>query len=109
MNPAGVPFPYMVSFAAGLLDLIREWGGEALEFGVALEYTTALREVERELGTRPREWGDPLFDYHKLALTACQRYTPVFVIRYLVHQTQPVVFVREVVLTPGSLLRDLLG
>jgi hypothetical protein len=102
MTPGAGPPPFTVTFAAGILDRLREWGLTAARLGLLTRYLAALREAEQQLRTRPREWGDPLYEFHNLSAMAYQRYTPLLVFRYAVHLTQPFVFVREVVLAPGS-------
>jgi hypothetical protein len=108
MSPGGDE-PFTPTYAAGVLELLRGWGLVAGRVGLWDQYLAALREVERQLRTRPREWGDPTHNFHGLAMVGYQRYTPVFIVRYAVHQTHPLVFVREVVLTPGSPLAEGIG
>ena len=104
MSPGGGPPSFVVTFRAGLLDRLRRWAAVAHRFGVGAAFLATLREAERQLRTRAREWGDPVYQLHQLSLTMYVRYTPPLLFRYAVHETQPVVFVQDVVFTPGALL-----
>ena len=105
MSPGGDE-SFTVTFAAGLSDRLRGWGILAGRVGLGPEYLAALREVERQLRTRPREWGDPVHNFHGLGMVGYQRRTPTFIVRHAVHETHPLVFVRQMVLTPGSPLAE---
>lgn len=98
-----------VSYPPEVLAELRAWGTFAARIGLRDEFLTALREMEQQLRGAPEAWGDPLWDYHGLRLTFYQRYGSVLIVRYAVHIDGTPVFVRQVLLTPGSLLADLLG
>ncbi len=106
MSTSGGDPPFTVSYAAGVIDLLRGWEQTARSIGMGRQFRKAIRDAELELQTRPREWGDPQFDFSHLSMTVYQRSGPILIVRYAVHATRPVVFVREVVLTPGSRLAE---
>jgi hypothetical protein len=82
------------------------WGNLATRTGFRASYADALRELQLQLSTDPRGWGDPVRELHGMAATYYRRYGPVLMVFYAVHNARPVVFVQRVVLTPGSPLAD---
>lgn len=98
-----------VSYRPEVLDKLRTRGRVAVRVGLRDEFLSALREMETRLQSDPELWGDPLWDYRTLRLTLYRRYGPVLMTYYVAHADGLLVLVREVELTPGSLLADLLG
>lgn len=98
-----------VSYSPEVLARLREWARVAVSIGLRAEFVAALREMEARLQSDPELWGDPLWDYRTLRLTLYRRYGPVLMTYYVAHADGLLVLVREVELTPGSLLADLLG
>lgn len=103
MNPGGQPPAFVVTFRPGLLDRLRRWAAVAQRFRAGAAFLSVLREAERDLRTRPQEWGDPLYSLRQLSLTVYGRYAPPLLLRYAVHDTQPVVFVQDVAFVPSAL------
>ncbi|MBY0228157.1 MAG: hypothetical protein K2W96_02635 [Gemmataceae bacterium] len=62
-------------------------------------------QMAHHLANDPEEWGDPLFNYHKLALRVCRGPTPLFLVRYVVDAVNRLVYVRGLTPSPGSRLR----
>lgn len=98
-----------VSYPRAVFDNLRTWGEVANRIGLRAEYLAALREMEQRLRTDPGEWGDPIWNLRGLSMVVYHRTGPIFLIRYGLHTDGTYVFVRDVELTPGSLLADLFG
>lgn len=97
------------SYPPAVLAKLRRWGDVAVRVGLREPFLAAVRELDARLRSDPEAWGDPLWDYRDLRLTFYRRYGPVVIVNYTVHIDGTPVFVRDVRLTPGSLLADLLG
>lgn len=98
-----------VSYEPPVLANLRAWGRVAARVGLRDAFLAALRDMDDRLQSDPRAWGDPLWDYRALSLTYFQRMGPLLIVRYAAHANGTLVLVRQVELTPGSLLADLLG
>ena len=98
-----------VSYAPAVLANLRTWGERAVQVGYRDEFVAALREMEDRLQHAPLSWGDPQWNFRSLNLTYYQRTGAVLLVRYVARVDGSHVFVRDVQLTPGSLLADLLG
>lgn len=69
-------------------------------------FAKTLREVRRQLETRPREWGDPEYQFHGLGAVSYLRVEGWFRVVYAVHESEPIVFLREIEPLPGNPLAD---
>jgi hypothetical protein len=98
-----------VVYPPAVLAKLGAWGELAWRRGLRESFAAAVREMDDRLGRDPEAWGDPLWDYRGLRLTFYQRYGPVLVVRYAVHIDGTPVFVRQVLLTPGSPLAEASG
>ena len=96
MNPAGDAFA--VSWLAACRESVAALVARAIERNTLEPLARFLVEIEVELRTRPREWGDPVWNRPGLQLVEYARvnFPDRLQVSYLVHETAPVVFVRHV-------------
>lgn len=95
MNPAGESFT--LSWMEQCRDSLVELTERATASGTLGALADFLVEIEAELRVRPREWGDPVWNWHGMRLVEYARvnFTDRLMVSYLVHETAPVVFVRR--------------
>ena len=98
-----------VSYSGAVADRLRRWGESAVRAGLGDVFVAALREMKQDLEADPEAWGDPIRDFPAVQLTHYRRYGPVLVVHYAVHIDGTPVFVLDVELTQGSVLRRHLG
>ncbi len=95
-----------VSYLASVHVRLNDWKRLAVRLGRQAEFAAALRELEDRLTHDPRNWGDPVRDLHGMDATYFRQIGRVLIVTYAVHNVQPVVFVQQVRLTPGSPMQD---
>ena len=95
----GTP-PYTVEYPQRLLDKLMRYAAIASERGILNEYTAALRFVHDRLARDPKEWGDPLKNWPGARLSGFRGKHELLVVFYAVHDEQPIVFVREILILP---------
>lgn len=98
--------PFTVSYPAAVLAQIQSLGQVARTVGLRDEFLAAVREMDDHLKHSPDTWGDPIRDLTGMVAKLYHRYGPVLMVFYAVHDTQRVVLVQRVVLTPGLPLAD---
>lgn len=76
--------------------------------GLREAVNTQVREMQVQLATDPTGWGDPFRRLKHARLRVYRRVMPLMTIIYAVHITANMVWIREVVPTPGSGL-DVVG
>jgi len=72
---------------------------KSLAYGV--RFAVVLTSIRHQLETNPRNWGDPNFRFHGLDLVSYLRVEEKLRVVYAVHETNPVVFLRELEPLPG--------
>src|SRR3954449_2471357 len=95
-----------VSYAHVVREKLRDWAQVAARIGWRDAFNTAVQEMDDRLRTDPEAWGDPIRDYRGMKLTRYLHYGPILTVDYAVHIDGTPVFVLNVRLTPGTLLRD---
>jgi hypothetical protein len=95
MNPAGESFT--LSWMEQCRESLVELTARATQRGTLDALAQFLVEIEIELRIRPREWGDPVWNWHGMRLVEYARvsFPDRLTVSYLVHETAPVVFVRR--------------
>jgi hypothetical protein len=88
--------PYLVRFTPTGLDQSRTLLVRARKAGVWDRVSTAFREIERELVSRPSEWGDPVSHYQAAKIRMYRCLYDEIAVSYGVHDTFPVVWVTRV-------------
>jgi hypothetical protein len=77
--------PEVIAVATALLR-------RATTVGARPRVEAALRAIEERLKDRPRGWGDPVKDYLGIRATVYRRVYDELVVRYTVHDGQPLVW-----------------
>ena len=95
MSPPGDSFT--ISWMEQCRESIVALTARAAERGTLDALAQFLVEIEIELRARPREWGDPVWNWHGMRLVEYARvnFLDRLTVSYLVHETAPVVFVRK--------------
>jgi hypothetical protein len=73
----------------------------ALLFGVRDRVYAALDEIDRQLRTNPKEWGEPSWTFHGMGMTNHVGFRDRIRVNYSVHATAKVVIVRDMEPEPG--------
>lgn len=73
----------------------------AMLFGVRDRVLLALDEIDRQLRTNPREWGEPSSTLRAMRMVLHTGFCDRIRVDYGVHETQPVVVVRNIEPEPG--------
>ena len=83
----------------------------AILIGQVQPLTRFLKELETELRSHPREWGDPIRNWSGLQAVEFAHTSAAdrFRVFYLVHDTASSVFVRDIVVLPDNPLRQTNG
>jgi hypothetical protein len=68
----------------------------AVIFGVAERVLACLRDIDRELQTNPREWGEPSSTLHEMRMILHTGFRDRIRVDYGVHETQPMVVIRNI-------------
>ena len=97
---------YDVSYPPTVLERLDRWIVLAERLGRRQEYLGTLLEMRQRLTANPRDWGDPVRDLRGMDATYFRHTDRVLIVTYAVHNVQPVVFVQQVRLTPGSPMQD---
>lgn len=95
------PIRYTVSltYAAQLQYALLQ--RRAAIFGVAERVLACLREIDRQLKSNPREWGEPSSILRGMRMILHTGFFDRIRVDYGVHDTQPVVVVRNIEPEPG--------
>ena len=80
---------------------IQFLAARAKSIGYGVRFAEILTSIRSQLDTNPRAWGDPNFRFHGLNLVSYLRVEEGLRIVYAVHETNPVVFLRELEPLPG--------
>lgn len=102
MNPTPPRFTVsVVGEAVGQFERLAE-RAEQLDLREAL--VIAYRFITNTLKTRPREWGDPIHNYHGLNATGYKQaiLSVGSWVEYAVHNTGPVVWISRLIVLPDS-------
>lgn len=94
MSIGGGDYRVIVMTRAG--EQIRSLFEAADRLGLRVDLAASLGEIDRKLQSEPRSWGDPVRTLPTLDLTLYRGLHAKIQVIYSVHQTQPVVFVRDV-------------
>lgn len=103
MTPGG---PFRVRFTPTGRNQMRSLLVRAAAAGLWDRVAGALRQIENELSTRPREWGDPVSNYPAAALTTYRRLHDDLAVSYAVHDTEPVLWITRAVAVLDHPLRE---
>jgi hypothetical protein len=98
--------PFRLSIVPNCRERIRVLADRAMVAGLGPLFAKTLREIRRQLETRPREWGDANYRFHGLGAISFLRVVGWFRVVYAVDEAQPIVFLREVEPLPGNPLAD---
>ena len=98
--------PFRLSIVPKCRQRIHVLAERAMSAGLGMLFAKTLREIRRQLQTRPREWGDPEYRFHAVGAISYLRVEGWFRVVYAVDESQPVVFLREVEPLPGNPLAD---
>lgn len=79
------------------LDRLRGLGERAKALGALAEWVATLRRLIDRLETDPRGCGDPLYPLRSLKLMMYRAIVDRVEVRYGVHDTEPVVFIQDIV------------
>ena len=78
---------------------IRE---QARKAGMEKQFLNAIRSIEQQLRTQPREFGDPTGTLPGLKLDVFRRAVAPLIVYYGVHQVKRIVFVNKIRVLPFS-------
>ena len=92
--------PYKVSIPPHIRARFGPWADLAKRAGLFAEFVADLKLLDRNLLYRPVAWGDPLNDLPKSNLKMFRGMTECLLVIYAVHQVQPHVIVKDIVLRP---------
>lgn len=102
---------FTVSWMPDCRQAVERLVQRAMSIGQVQPLAHFLKELESALRSHPREWGDPIRNWSGLHAVefAHTSATNRFRAYYLVHNTAPAVFVRDIVVLPDNPLRQTNG
>jgi hypothetical protein len=89
------PAPYRVSFLAAARERVKRCARTAILLGIGREYAATLRFIIERLSTSPLTWGEPSHHYRLAKLVQRKMIFQRVLVIYVVHEDQPIVFVKE--------------
>jgi hypothetical protein len=102
MNPD--PPPFTVSLVGKAVEQFRQVAARARRLDLTGALAIVYRHIFEALETRPREWGDPFYNYRGLDATSYRRaILPAgLVVEYAAHNTDRVVWVSKLIVLEDS-------
>ena len=96
--------PYKVCYSQATLDELEGLAASATSLGMAGEFLEALKLINEKLTFDPLAWGDPQYRLPALGLLICHGITSMLHVYYGVNEEHHLVFVKEILPLPNSLL-----
>jgi hypothetical protein len=94
--------PYRVVYPESVQAALRTLYARAAGQNRAHNFLNALRAIDNRLRLEARTFGEPKHRYQALKLELRVAIEPPLVVRYTVHDEEPVVFVKSVDILPGQ-------
>jgi len=98
-TPNGQP-EYKVSLLPAIRDKLQAFWAQAEQRGLGPLFLIDAEGVERRLIRDPLNWGDPLFEYHKLGMVKLRGRSTFLYVYYSVHKQGRVVVVQDLDINP---------
>jgi hypothetical protein len=97
VNPAPRPGPFTVRLTEPARVEVARLIRRSQRWGLALRFTTALREIEQALIARPTTWGEERNRYPGARLVAYHQVFDQLHVLYAVHDEQQLVWITHLI------------
>jgi hypothetical protein len=98
------PTRYRISLSHAAQLQLAVLNRRASLFGQAARLAQELRHIQEQLATVPTEWGEAKSTLRGMRMLLCVGFHHRLQVRYGVHESQPLVVIREIETLPGHSL-----
>jgi hypothetical protein len=83
--------PFKLTKFPGVEDQLRALAKRAAALGISESFLQAIARIEKNLTTRPVEWGDPEYRLKHEGAIACHGIEASLLVRYCVYENERIV------------------